>query len=138
MLTAFILYKYSLFARGLERLLEQVGGVQVMGVAVGDGKAFAQIKALKPDVVIVEAGRGESEPEMLLSRLLLERCQARVVRLNLEDNTCISYSGYRCTANSVEDLVKCVVSSMTQAQWVGSEPCSYGKAEEARSSIKGA
>ncbi|MBI2998785.1 MAG: hypothetical protein HYY46_10125 [Deltaproteobacteria bacterium] len=109
-----------------------------MGVAVGDEEAFAQIKALKPNVVIVEAGRSEPEPEMLLSRLLLEQCQARVVRLNLEDNTCFSYSGYRCTANSVEDLVKCVVSSMTPAQRVGSEPCSYAKADEVRSSIKGA
>jgi DNA-binding NarL/FixJ family response regulator len=138
MLTAFILYDHSLFARGLERLLEQVGGVQVTGLAGRGEEAFAQVKALKPDVVVVEAGRGESEPEMLLSRLLVERCRAMVVRLNLEDNNCVCYSGCRCTVNSVEDLVKCVVSTMTPQPWMGSQPCSYANAEEARSSTKGA
>lgn len=90
--------------------------MNVVGTEARGEKAFAHIRDLEPDVVIVEAGHDESEPQMLLSRLLKEHCQARVVQLNLEDNACVSYSVCRCTTNSVEDLVKCIVSSMVIEQ----------------------
>lgn len=115
MCSVFILYKNALFARGLERLLRQEG-VKVVGSAMQDRQAIDRIKGVDLDVVIVETGREKSAPEILLSRLLQERCQARVVRLNLEDNTCIFYSGRRCTTNSAEDLVQCVLSSMAAEQ----------------------
>jgi DNA-binding NarL/FixJ family response regulator len=115
MWTAFILYSHSLFARGLETLLQGQNGVIVTGVEQKGDEAFAHIRVLKPDVIIVEAEPTGFEPEKLLSRFLREQPRARMVRLNLEDNTAILYSGSRCTANSVEDLIQCVLSSlMTQ------------------------
>lgn len=116
MCTVFILYSHSLFARGLKELLQQEEGVNVMGIEARGEEAFSHIRALNPDVIIVEAKERESEPEMLLSRFLHEHLQARVVLLNLEDNSCILYSGRRCTADSVEDLIKCVVTSIVPEQ----------------------
>ena len=112
MWTAFILYNHSLFARGLEKLLQRQDGVTVTGVEKTGREAFAHIKTVNPDVIIVEAEQGESEPEKLLSRFLQEQPQARMVRLNLEDNSAIFYSGSRCTANSIEDLIQSVLSSL--------------------------
>ena len=115
MWTAFILYSHSLFARGLETLLQGQNGVTVTGVELKGDEAFAHIRVLKPDVIIVEADQSGFEPEQFLCRFLREQPRARMVRLNLEDNTAILYSGSRCTANSVEDLIQCVLSSlMTQ------------------------
>ena len=54
MWTAFILYSHSLFARGLETLLQGQNGVTVTGVELQGDEAFAHIKILKPDVIIVE------------------------------------------------------------------------------------
>jgi DNA-binding NarL/FixJ family response regulator len=115
MWTAFILCKHSLFARGLEALLQEQNGVTVTGVELEGDETFAHLRALKPDVIIVEAEQTGFEPEKLLSRFLREQPRARMVRLNLEDNTAFLYSGSRCTANSVEELIQCVLSLlMTQ------------------------
>ena len=104
--SVFILYDYPLFARGLERLLKQGGGVTVGGIAPKGEEAFRQISTLSPDVIIVEAGKGMPEPCWLVSRLLQEQPEARVVRVSLEDSTAALYAGRRWTANRVEDLVK--------------------------------
>ena len=136
MWTAFILYNHSLFARGLRELLREKDEVRVLGVEARGEEAFAHIRALKPDVVIVEAKKGESEPEILLSRFLREQCQARLVQLNLEDNTCLSDSGCRCTINSVEDLVRCLVRSVATQAKRTSQPDSYAKMDEEDHSSK--
>ncbi len=112
MWTAFILYSHSLFAHGLERLLQRQDGVTVTGVEKTGREALAHIKRLNPDVIIVEAEQGKSEPEKLLPRFLRQQPQARMVRLNPEDNTAFLYSGSRCTANSIEDLVQSVLRSL--------------------------
>jgi DNA-binding NarL/FixJ family response regulator len=103
--TIFILYSNSLFARGLERLLEQHGGMKVEGVAAKTEEGLERIRALKPDVILVEAERGMPEPCWLVARLLQEQPEARVVRISLEDNTASLYTGRRWVANRVEDLI---------------------------------
>ncbi len=110
MWTAFILYRNSLFARGLEKLLQAQQDLTVMGVEKKSDKAFARIKELRPDVVIIEAEERESKPEELFSDFLREQAAAKMIRLNLHDNTAILYSGRRCAANSMEDLMKSFLS----------------------------
>lgn len=112
MWTAFILYNHSLFAHGLEKLLQQQEGVTVAGVEKMGREALAHIKQLNPDVIIAEADQGKAEPEKILARFLREQPKARMVRLNLENNTAVLYSGSRCTAKSVEDLIQSVLSSL--------------------------
>jgi hypothetical protein len=40
----------------------------------------------------------------------MEHPETIIVRLNLQDNSAILYSGRRCAANSVEDLLESVLS----------------------------
>ncbi len=112
MWTAFILYSHSLFAHGLEKLLQGHGGVTVTGVEKTGREALAHIKRLNPDVIIVEGEQGKPEPEKLLSRVLREQPQTKMIRLNVENNTAFLYSGSRCTANSIEELMQSVVKSL--------------------------
>jgi DNA-binding NarL/FixJ family response regulator len=107
---AVILYTHPLFARGLESLLTAKDGLIVTGVEQMGEKAFARVKALSPDVMIIEFDPCASEPENLLSRFMMEHPETIIVRLNLQDNSAILYSGRRCAANSVEDLLESVLS----------------------------
>jgi DNA-binding NarL/FixJ family response regulator len=104
--TVFILYDHPLFAWGLEGLLQREQGLRVEGVAPKSEGALAQIRTLNPDVVIVEAEKGMPERCWLLSRLLQEQPQARVIRVSLEDNTATLYTSRCWTANRVEDLIR--------------------------------
>ncbi len=110
MMTAFIVYNHLLFARGLEKLLQGKDEVRVLGVEARGKEVFSHIRVLNPDVVIVEADKKSSEPEIPFSSFFRDQCRARVIQLNLEDNTCISDSGCRCTLYAVEDLIKCLSS----------------------------
>lgn len=114
MWTAFILYTHSLFARGLETLLAEQDGIVVTGMGLKGDEALGRIKVLRPDVIIVEAEPAGFEPEQLLWRFLHEQPRARMVRLNLEDNTAFFYSGSRCTAASIEELIRCLSTLLTQ------------------------
>lgn len=109
--TAFIISDNLLFARGLERLLQQRHGVEVVGfTGMGEG-VFDEIKKLKPRVVIVDSGK--AIPElclcMLVSRLLQEQNEAKVVRVSLQDNTAALYTGRSWAANAVEDLIEAIL-----------------------------
>lgn len=110
--TAFILSGNPLFGRGLERLLQQEYGVEVVGSSEKSDDALAQIRLLKPDVIIVDAGRKMREPYLILSRLLGERPEVRVVRVSLEDNSAAVYTGRTWTANGVEDLIRGILEPM--------------------------
>jgi DNA-binding NarL/FixJ family response regulator len=110
--TVFILYDCPLFARGLERLLQGEPGLRVEGIAPKSEEAFLHIRTVKPDVILVEAGEELPEPCWLVSRLLQEQPEARVVRLSLKENTATLYAGRRWVANRVEDLIKGILDPM--------------------------
>src|SRR5512142_2076750 len=102
--TASIPYAHALFGRGVESLLRTRAGVIVKGAEKTGEDAFARIKVIQPDVIIVEA-----ESDGIFSRLIQEQPRARVIRLSLRDNAVTYYSGRSCTVDSVEDLVQSVM-----------------------------
>ena len=67
-------------------------------------RPLAQIQALQPRVIIVEGEKGTPEPCGLLTRLLQDQPEDRVVRVSLEDTIAVLYTGHWWTANRVEDL----------------------------------
>lgn len=107
-----ILYGTPLFARGLEHLLREGAEVEVVGVGLRGRQALRAIRALKPDVILVETGKGMPKPCLLISRLLQEQYQAWVVQVSLGDNTAALYTGRRWTANGVEDLLRGIFDPM--------------------------
>jgi chemotaxis response regulator CheB len=113
MWTAFILYTHPLFARGLESLLTPADGVVVTGLEPIGEKAFALVEPLRPDVIFIESDRGVPQPENFLSVWMKKHPETVIVSLNLQDTTAIIYYGRRCTADSAEDLLECVLGSLT-------------------------
>jgi len=111
--SAFILYENILFARGLERLLQEKG-VNVVASAMQEKKrTLERIKQAAPDFIITEAESNAPKTGVLVERLLRELPSATVVRVSLDDNSVTLYSGHRWTATTSDDLVAEILSSAT-------------------------
>jgi DNA-binding NarL/FixJ family response regulator len=112
MRSVFILYENTLFARGLERLLREEG-VKVVGMATQDKQALDRIRKAEPDVIIAEVESKNPESGFLLGRLLRKLPRSAVVRVSLDDNSATLYTGHRWKANTAQDLVREILTSVS-------------------------
>lgn len=99
----FILADRSLFSQGLDSLLRRANTIEVVGIT-GEEEALDEIKALKPDVVLIRMSRADSGP--ILSRLLSEVPGVRVVSVNLDENVATIYTSQRFLVTRAEDFVE--------------------------------
>jgi DNA-binding NarL/FixJ family response regulator len=118
----FILYDHPLFARGLERLLQGVRHLAVVGSAAWHGVEVLPAGAAQADVVLLEKPRGTTEASAAVTRLLASRPEARVLCLSLENNQITVYSAHSLTATEQSDLVRALRSrTATRAPRGGGE-----------------
>lgn len=108
----FILYDHPLFGLGLEKLLKQERGIEVVGTTVRSHMSVEQMKALRPDVIMVEGG----EPGLASSlwEALKESLPGRVITVELDENRATVYTSRQVPAAEVKDLVKAVKSGLTK------------------------
>lgn len=106
MLTIFILCEHPLFARGLEHLLGQERDVEIVGVATERENALAQIRTIKPDVILVEADHGGPDAGNLLATLVQDRGEGRVLSVSFNRNEAVLYTGRRWKATRARDLIE--------------------------------
>ena len=102
----FILYEHHLFACGLERLLEGVRHIVLLGSTVWRGVEILPDGAVQADVIILEKPRRSRESAAAVGRLLASRPEARVLCLSLENNQITVYSAHSLTATQQSDLVQ--------------------------------
>jgi hypothetical protein len=121
----FILASRPLFAQGVESLLSNQPGIQVIGVvsfpsgegALVDSDVLAQVQQTAPDVVIIEAGGGGQS--LLVAQVLECVPGAKVVALTLEDNRIHTYYQQMKNGRRVEDLLEAIRESV---DWHGLSP----------------
>ncbi len=104
----FILYSHSLFARGVQSLLVQERGVEVVGVERDEPQAMDKIRDLRPDVILVDSGTHRRESCLTLSEIFQEMPGARVISLSLQENGIDIYDKQRILALTPEDLVRAI------------------------------
>ena len=105
----FILASQPLFAQGVQSLISQRPGIQVVGVATARPPykdVFAQVHATAPDVVIIEA-QGEAQGR-LVAQVLESIPDARVIGLSLDDNRIHIYYQQMKHGRRVEDLLEAI------------------------------
>lgn len=113
----FILASQPLFAQGVQSLLSGQPGIEVVGVATPSAPPsregapvgpdmLAQVQAVVPDVVIVEA-RGE-EQGRLIAEVLEYTPGVKVIGLTLEDNRIFTYYQQMKQGRRVEDLLEAI------------------------------
>ena len=105
----FMLSSPSLFSQGVEIVLRQKCDAEIVGHEADVDTAIARIKALRPDVVIVDNERsGGLTDWALVMRLLKEQTGAKIVGLSLHDNTFSIYRGEQKELCRIEDLTKAI------------------------------
>lgn len=104
----FILYSHGLFARGVQSLLSRDIQVEVVGMEKDDQQALEKIKALNPDVILVDSGATHTDPCLTISEIFQEVPGARVISLSLQENGIDIYDKHRIVACGPDDLVRAI------------------------------
>jgi len=102
----FFLSSQPLFGQGLVHLLSREGRFDIVGRESDMELAMQEIKALRPDVVIVDNADPACEPMPAVMRLLKEGLGIKIIGLNLQNNTLCIYQGEERVVRDVDDLVK--------------------------------
>lgn len=111
----FILYSHGLFARGVQSLLAKEGEVEVVGTERDDRHALDTLKALNPDVILVDSGAPRGESRLTIAEILQDVPQARVISLSIDENGMDIYDRQRMVAAGPADLVRAIRRGVAEA-----------------------
>ena len=104
----FVVSQPSLFEDGIEELLRQEPGLEIVGRETDTEEAVRRIKELHPDVVILTDGDAATGLGAELLRLVREGFRMRIVEVHLATNTLCIYCGEQQPIREVRDLVDTV------------------------------
>ena len=101
----FVVSQPSLFEDGIEELLRQEQGLEIVGREEDPQQVVRRIKEAAPDVILVADGEAATGYAPELIRLVREGFRIRVVEVHLATNTLCLYCGERRPIREVRDLV---------------------------------
>ena len=101
----FVVSQPSLFEDGIEELLRQEQGLEIVGREEDPQQAVRRIRESHPDVILVADGEATTGLGGELIRLVREGFRIRVVEVHLASNTLCLYCGERQPIREVRDLV---------------------------------
>lgn len=99
--TTFIISSHLMFQHGLESLLSEQEGVEILGCASNVEMALEQIKILKPDVVILDSTRLSGDGLLNFVRTLHR--DVKIIGLNLHNNQLTLYQRNQRTAEGYQE-----------------------------------
>lgn len=104
-----VLSRNSMFGRGIETLLAQEAGVEILR---SDPELLHEpvefLKQQRPDIVIVNCDHPEPELTGALKCILQERLNISVIGLSLQDNRIFVYRGEERQVRQVDDLLAAI------------------------------
>ena len=103
-----IVSELSLFGEGVEGLLRQEPGLEIVGLETDPGQAARRVKEARPDVVILADGEAATGLGLELLCLVREGLRMRIVEIHLATNTLCIYCGEQQPIREVRDLVDAV------------------------------
>ena len=95
----------SLFEEGIEELLRQEEGLEIVGREKDPQEAARRIKESSPDVIILIDGEAGTGLDVDLLRLAREGFQIKIVEVHLTTNTLCIYRGDHRSIGGAQDLV---------------------------------
>ena len=106
MTSIFIVSRYSLFSKGIETLLHQAEGLEIVGCEKDLAQAIEQIRFLQPDVVIVDSRDSDANRGTIMMQVMKEGLRTRVVGLSLNDNKIYVCHGEQRTIEELKDFLE--------------------------------
>ena len=104
----FVLSGPSLFGNGIEGLLCEEPGLEIVGREMDPRQAVRRIRESHPDVIILADGEAARGLDAELLGLVREGFHMRIVEVHLATNTLCIYCGERQSIREVGDLVDAV------------------------------
>ncbi len=104
----FILYSHTLFARGVEKMLRDHRGLEIVGMETDWRKGLQAIGSLHPEVVILDSDEGGMEPLAAVKEIMERSPHTKVIALTLRDNKMHLYQTREAVASGVEDLLRAI------------------------------
>jgi DNA-binding NarL/FixJ family response regulator len=102
-----LLSNRSLLAAGVQRMLEELEGLDLCVVSVGDPEAPGRVRAVAPSVIVVDSGDA-SLGHGVITRMLEENPRAKVIALNLRRADMEVYKIKRVQHADLEGLVDAI------------------------------
>ena len=97
-----------MFGNGIEGLLCQEPGLEIVGRETDPRQAVRRIKETHPDVNVLTDGEAATGLDAELLHLVREGLHMRIVEIHLQTNTLCIYCGEQQTIREVGDLVDTV------------------------------
>ena len=104
----FVLSGPSLFGNGIEGLLCEEPGLEIVGREADPRQAVRRIRECHPDVIVIGDGEGVTGLDAELLGLVREGFRMRIVEVHLTTNTLCIYYGEQHPILEVGDLVDTV------------------------------
>ncbi|WP_324716124.1 molecular chaperone TorD family protein [Carboxydochorda subterranea] len=98
--------KRALFRKGLERLLAEASGIEVVAQESDVEQALERARKTGADCLVVDCTDSRVDPAQVAARVMKEHLSATVVGLNLRDNTLLVFRGRRRVVGGVSDLME--------------------------------
>ena len=104
----FILSRESMFSLGIETLLSQEAGIEIVNRDTNFGASIECIQRHSPDVVIVNCDDPEPELTSAVLSIFRDTLGICVIGLSLENNQISIYRGEKKQVRQVEDLLNAI------------------------------
>ena len=104
----FILSKQSMFGAGIETLLSQEEGIEILSRDTDLSASLECLRKSDPDVVIINCDDPDPELTSAVMDVLRERIGICVIGLSLRNNQISIYRGERKDVRQVDDLLKAI------------------------------
>lgn len=99
---------FPLFRQGIQALLCQETGLEVVGWESDVNRTIARIHDLQPDVVVLDSAEPSGVPPALVLSILSERSFIKIIELNLRDNTFCVLSQEQRRVGNLDDLIAAI------------------------------
>jgi two-component system NarL family response regulator len=103
-----IISNYLMFSYGLESLLREQDGLDIVACEQDIAQAIESIKELKPDVVILDCDDPAQHPTWGLMHILSIRPKIKVICMSLQSNNLRIFQARRWITKDVEDLLAAI------------------------------
>jgi DNA-binding NarL/FixJ family response regulator len=106
----FIFANQTMFAQGVDSLLGYESDLEVVGWETDPDQAIRHIREIQPDVVILARQDVShfASLDAIAMRFLREGLGAKIIGLNLQDNTICIYHWEQRVIREVEDLLAAI------------------------------
>jgi DNA-binding NarL/FixJ family response regulator len=104
----FILSKQSMFGVGIEALLSQEEGLEIVSRDTDLSASLECIQKTDPDVVIINCDDPDPELKSIVMDVLRDRLGICFIGLSLQNNQISVYHGEKKDVRQVEDLLKAI------------------------------